>query len=185
MDEAESKDPRPEERMSPDGSSSVDPGEGTNPTETVGLEATSPDSITGMVRGRFALLIVLLMILLADITIYHAHGYSGPAAFFMGAVALLIAGIPKRAVTATSLLIALMMLLLSFRLTSNGWWLQVVVGLWLLHALTLCFRRQQPFILETLIFAAQMLPGGYDFYRRINERMKEKVLSPAEDGTSG
>lgn len=158
----------------------------TGETTGVTSPATVPDNVmAGMVRGRLALLIVFLMILLADATIYHARGFSGPAAFFVGATALLFVGIPRRAITPSSVLLALMMMLLSFRLASNGWGLQVCAGLWLLHGLTLAFRRQQPFVLETLIFAAQVVPGGYDFFQRINERMKEQVIGPAEDGMSG
>lgn len=53
--------------------------------------------VTGpMIRGRFSLLVVLIMVVLADVTVYHACGFTGPAAFFIAASVLLFIGVPNR-----------------------------------------------------------------------------------------
>ena len=135
-----------------------------------------------VISGRAGLLLVLLMVGLADVTLYHAEGYAGPAVFLIGAAALLIAGTPGRNISLGTGLITTMIILLSWRLSVNGWAMQVVVGLWLLCSLTLILRQQPPFILETVLFAAQCIPGGFDFYRTINRRMRESVLGPVDEG---
>ncbi|MEQ9409299.1 MAG: DUF4153 domain-containing protein [Fuerstiella sp.] len=134
------------------------------------------------VRGRFAVILILLMVGLADVSLYHAVGYAGPAVFLVGAAVLLAVGIPRRSVRPGSLCLAALLSLLSWRLAWQGSFLQIVVGFWLLHALVLAFRRQTPFVLETLVFAAQSIPGGYDFFSRINDRVHQTLLGPVDEG---
>ncbi|MEZ6128762.1 MAG: DUF4153 domain-containing protein [Planctomycetaceae bacterium] len=133
-----------------------------------------------MVRGRVALILIALMVLLADITIYHAAGFSGPAAFFIGAVILLYVGIPRRSVCWLTVTLTSMLAMICFRLACNGSALQIAMGFWLLHAMVLSLRRQTPFVVETVIFAAQSIPGGYDFLTRLNQRVHDSVLKATD-----
>ena len=164
-----------------------------SPTELTDAVASVPDSSDktmggniaeagSVAQGRFALLIVVSMVVLADFCLYHAAGFAGPAVFLAGALVLLCLGIPRRAISSASVLLCLMTLWLSCRLATNGTAAQVLVGLWLLHAFTLALRRQKPFVLETLVFAAECIPGGYQFFSRINDRMRDQVLSPVDEG---
>lgn len=135
-----------------------------------------------MVRGRFALCLILAMVALADFTIYKALGYAGPAVFFAVAPILLCIGIPERSLRFCSLLLWILLGWLAYRLACNGNALQLVSGCWLLAALVYSFRRQIPFVLETLVFAAECFPGGNEFFKRINDRLRHQVLTPVEQG---
>ncbi len=138
-----------------------------------------------VVRGRFALLIIALMVLLADVCIYHAEGFSGPAAFVIGAIVLMFVGIPRRNISVTTIILTIMLMLTSWRLACNGSSWLVISGLWLIHALVLALRRESPYIIETLMFAAGSVPGGYAFLSAVNKQLREKVLRPVEEGKSG
>lgn len=135
-----------------------------------------------VVKGRFAVVIIALMVFLADISIYHAEGYSGPAVFFLFATVLLFIGIPRRRLSATSLVLTVMLILTSWRLACNGGSLLVIAGLWLIHALVLALRSESPYVLETLVFAAKSIPGGYEFLSAVNRQLREKVLNPVDEG---
>jgi len=135
-----------------------------------------------MIRGRSALTIIGTMVLLADVCLYRAHGFSGPAAFLFGATASLSLGISRRSAEPMSLLLIALLLFLSVRLAINGRSMQVVSGLLLLNALVLSLRRQTPFVLESFIFAAQCIPGGYEFFRCVNDRFHQELLAQAEAG---
>ena len=145
------------------------------PTE----KASVPDQ-RSTIPGRFAVMIMALMVVLADLCLYRANGFSGPAAFLVGAAGLLIIGVPRRSAGPLSLLLVGMLLLLSVRLASNGGPMQVVAGWCLLHALVLTLRRQAPFVLESFVFAAQCIPGGYEFFSSMNDRFHQEVLAPAD-----
>ncbi|MEO2015615.1 MAG: DUF4153 domain-containing protein, partial [Fuerstiella sp.] len=160
---------------------------------TPGGDQTQGDSSTGhdslpdsrnMIRGRFAMIIIVLMVGLVDVCLYHANGFAGPAAFLVGAAVLLVVGIPRRSSGPLTLLIVALLLLLSFRLACNGGPMHVVAGFWLLNALVLTLRRQKPFVLESFVFAAQCIPGGYAFFSSINERFCRTVLDPVDEGCS-
>ncbi|MEZ6122353.1 MAG: hypothetical protein R3C49_04140 [Planctomycetaceae bacterium] len=137
-----------------------------------------------IVRGRLAVLIIAMMVLLADLTIYHAEGFSGPAAFFCGATVLLFIGIPRRSLSRTVLLLTLTLLIVSLRLVCNGSNLLMLSGTWLLPALAMSLRRQVPYVVEAVVFGAQCIPGGYEFLARINRRVRETVLDPIDSGPS-
>ncbi|GEM_PF-2670125 len=61
------------------------------------VAASHQTDVTGrMIRSRFALLVVLIMVVLADMTVYHACGFTGPAVYLIAASVLLLIGIPGR-----------------------------------------------------------------------------------------
>ena len=149
------------------------------------IPASRQTDVNGpMIHGRFALLLVLIMVVLADLTVYQAHGFMGPAVFFVAASVLLFIGIPGRSVRFCSLLMFGLLVLLSVRLGWNGSYLQVVAGIWLLSAWAVALHGQTPFFLDILMFATQSIPGGYDFYSRINNRVRERVLGPVDQRSS-
>lgn len=147
------------------------------------LEVASPTP-QEIMQGRKALIIIALMVLLADITIYHAAGYCGPAAFFAGAVTLMFLGTPKRQLNVTSVILTIMIAMVSWRLASNGSSMLMIAGLWLIHALVLALRREVPYVLETFVFAAQSVPGGYEFLATLNTKFRNQVLKPVDEGKS-
>lgn len=101
---------------------------------------------------------------------------------FAGAVVLIYAGIPRRVISITTIVLTLMLAALALRLAWNGWSFQMFFGFWLLHGLAVSLRGNPPFVLETLVFAAECVPGGYQFFSRINDRLCETVLEPVDDG---
>ena len=135
-----------------------------------------------MIRGRFAMLVVLAMVIVADFTLYHAQGFMGPAVFLAAAATLLCIGIPRPSLSICTLLVAALLAVLAVRLGWNGSGLQVAAGLWLLNALAVSLRGHLPFVLETLVFAAQCIPGGYNFYSGINSGIRRRVLDPVDSG---
>ena len=149
------------------------------PTET----ETSPEPIPG--QGRFGLLIVAGMVLLADLTLFRSEGFTGPATFLIGAIALLVAGIRQRSFNRSVFVLVIMILLLGLRLAMNGYWMQVTAGLWLISGLSLALRDRTPFVAETFVHAAQCVPGGYEFYSSINRRVHENVLDPMDSAQPG
>lgn len=136
-----------------------------------------------MIKGRLAIGVVIAMVVLADFTVYKAYGYAGPAVFFALAPVLMCLGIPRRSLRPCSLVLWTLIIWLAYRLAVNGNSTLIISGCWLLAALTYSFRRQTPFVLETLIFAAECFPGGYDFFKRVNDSLRTRVLPPVAQGT--
>lgn len=150
--------------------------------DEIGESQTEGNFSEHMLKGRRAILIVLAMVAVADVTLYHAAGFTGPAGFFLGATILVYFGIPKRVIGITCILLTLMLGMLAARLAWNGWAMQVVVGFWILHAIVVSLRGHTPFVLETMVFAAECIPGGYQFFNSINDRVRKSVLAPADSG---
>lgn len=156
----------------------------TGPSDRASADETDAGGETTInaIRGRFALIIIALMVLLADVTIYHAEGFLGPAVFLAGAVVLMFAGVPRRSFSPLTITLTAMTAIISWRLACNGGSMLIIAGLWLIHAMVLALRRETPYVLETLIFAARSIPGGYEFLSAINSQLHEKVLKPADEG---
>lgn len=144
------------------------------------VETKSTDA--PMINGRFAICVVIAMVVLADFTLYKAYGYAGPAVFFALAPVLLCLGIPARSLRPGSLILWTLIAWLAYRLAANGNPALIISGFWLLAALVYSFRRQTPFVLETLVFTAECFPGGYDFFKRINDSLRARLLPPVEQG---
>lgn len=159
-----------------------------NPAETLASEpftTTSPEPKPAeIIHGRRAMTIIALMVLLADITVYHAAGYFGPTVFFIGAAVLICFGVPNRSLNRSSILLTVMLGMVSWRLANNGSNLLMLAGLWLIHGLVLALRREVPYVLETIVFAAQSVPGGYEFLSALNRQLRDRVLKPVDEGKS-
>ena len=108
------------------------------------------------------LLAILLMVVLADLTIYRSHGFAGFAAFLAIAPVLLFAGGPRRTLSTWLWIAGVMLLLLAGRLVWCGSGLQVACGIFLLVAFSMAAAGIRPFMLELLICGSQTLViGGY------------------------
>ena len=124
------------------------------------------------------------MVLLSDITLYHTQGFFGPAIFFPLAALLLVAGRSRIRVSPVSVLIGGMLIGLSVRLAWSGAAVQILVGLWLLNAFAMAIHGLRPYLLETVMFFASTIPGGYEFLHSIQVGWRRAVLEPVDLGKS-
>jgi hypothetical protein len=120
----------------------------------------SPASLTPLVPWREPLA-VLLIVALADLTLYCGPGFAGYAAWFAGATACLCLGATLRRGGAMSGLIAAMLWVLAAKLVWSGSSLLVGAGFVLLVAFAMTLSGMRPHVLEGLVFASQTIPAGY------------------------
>lgn len=128
-----------------------------------------------MVRGRYGVCLVLLMVALADVTFYRTKGFAGLAAFLAGASVLLCLGVPSRSLKAVTWLVWGMLAMSAWRLADCGHAALLLCGFWLLVALVVAFRGRIPFVFDVLIFAMECLPGGGEFLHSLNGSLKERI----------
>ncbi len=117
---------------------------------------------------------VLLMVVLADLTIYRTHGFAGIALFFAVAPAFLLLGSPKRLFSRGLLIAGLMLLVLAVRLVWCGSVVQVVCGVWLLVAFSMALAGIRPFVIELFVYVSQVFVSGLlglETYRRTAHRL--------------
>ncbi len=121
------------------------------------------------------LIAILLMVVLADLTVYRSYGFTGSALFFVLAPVLLLLGSPKRTVSRSLLLTGTMLLVIAGRLVWCGSGLQVACGLFVLVAFSMAMAGMRPFIAELLVYGPHtFLFGGYEglaSYRRTADRL--------------
>lgn len=135
-----------------------------------------------MIQGRFALLVVALMVILADFTVYKSQGFAGLAIFLSGASVLVFVGIPSRSIRFCTVLVWAMLAYAAYRIACHGNGLLIVCGFWLLVGLAVALRGKTPFLLATLGFAAECFPVGFEFFTRLNDRLRARVLTPVDEG---
>ena len=106
-------------------------------------------------------LVVLLLAALADVTIYRGEGLAG-VGVLLGTAPLLmcLAALNIKSGNGTALLLA-MLVLLGAKLVWCGATLEVAVGFLLLTAFAATLAGQRPYVLETLAFAAQIVPASF------------------------
>jgi hypothetical protein len=122
------------------------------------------------------------MVILSDVTLFHSRGYLGPAVFFPLAAILLLAGVGSFRITVPVLVTGLLLLLLAARLAWSGSVAQIVTALWLLNAYSMTLHGFTPFLLESVMFLASTIPGGYELLRSIQIRCRRVVLDPMDRG---
>ena len=111
-------------------------------------------------------LAVVLLVALADLTVYRGHGYAGYAALFAGGPWLLLWGAPVGRTWrggrqwASVLIVGLMLLVLAARMLWYGWVLNVAAGAVLLMAFALALSGVVPYMLEIVVFPARVMLGG-------------------------
>ncbi len=134
--------------------------------------------------GWRPLAIIAAMVFLSDITLYHTEGFFGPAVFFPLAAVLLVIGCSRVCISAVGLLTAGLLIALSVRLAWSGSAGQILVSLWLLNAFAMTIHGMRPYLLETVMFLASTIPGGYEFLRTIQVGWRRAVLEPVDHGKS-
>ncbi len=117
---------------------------------------------------------ILLMVVLADLTVYRSHGFAGYAVFFALAPLLLLLGSPKRCLSGWLLTTGLMLLVVAGRLVWCGSGLQAACGLFVLVAFSMAMAGMRPFVLELVVYGSQTFLAGYEglaVYRRTADRL--------------
>jgi hypothetical protein len=110
--------------------------------------------------GLKELIAIGLAVVLADVTIYRGHGFTGVAAFLLGACALLFFGKRRRHFRISVLVVGGMLGLLATHLVWYGSPLQVATGVVLLIAFATSLDGQTPYLLAVLTMGSQAALGG-------------------------
>ena len=106
-------------------------------------------------------LFLLASLVVADITIYRSEGYAGFAVFFL-VIPPLWAALYWRPTSLWRIgLIYGMLIILAYRLVCQGFWLQPVLGLWLMVVYAMLLTGRIPHVLESLQYATQSLVAGF------------------------
>ena len=118
----------------------------------------APRAIPAAVIGE--VLAIVLLVALADVTIYRGAGFAGLALLLVAAPALLALGSPARRMGLSFWIILGMLGLLGARLLWLGSPLAVLVGAGLLVACALALRGLRPYVLDVAAGAAQLVVAG-------------------------
>jgi hypothetical protein len=125
-------------------------------------DGDSPDaaSSTDLPIKWSELLGVLLLIVLADATIYHGRGFAGYALLFAAAPILLWVASPRKYTTAAFWITGAMLLVLAARLVWSGSVPVVALGFAWLVAFSMALAGFRPYVPEVCVFAGQTLQAG-------------------------
>ncbi len=144
-----------------------------------------PQDVAPPVRtphGRYAWTIIVLMICLVDVTLFRSEGFAGPACFFPVAFALLLWGRKQIEWHAPLLSIIALLLFLCCSMAWAGGAGQIIAAIWLLVAGNLAAQGVVPYVLETIIAIAGIVPGGYEFLHGVQLNWRRIVLDPVDHG---
>ncbi|MCA9035579.1 MAG: DUF4173 domain-containing protein [Planctomycetaceae bacterium] len=144
-----------------------------------------PKSKTQDVYHPFLWIVVAGVTALADVLLYRSHGFAGPATFFpIATIALLLAHKSSRdkplQVSAALCLILVMLLALCLSMLWSGGPVQLLIAFWLMNAALMLAQGSIPFLLESFVFIAGVIPAGYDMLNGIEQTWREKVLAPVD-----
>jgi hypothetical protein len=121
----------------------------------------SPDNELAAHRSVPRELIVLgLLVVLADATVYRGHGYAGLAALAVGTPILLWLGVGRRRVTGSLILLATMLTGLAARLAWYGSPLAVACGIVLILVAATVIGGATARPLAVFLTACQIMPAG-------------------------
>ncbi len=114
---------------------------------------------------------VLLVVLLADVTMYRGEGFAGLALLFAVAPLLLAVGAHRPTFGKSTWITGVLLVVLAARLVWCGSELQVAAGFVLLVAFAMSLSGLCPYMLEIGVFASQSIISGYvaltHYYRSI------------------
>lgn len=144
--------------------------------------ATLPTCDGELPVGRRVVLTIIAMVVLSDLTLYQARGFFGPAIFFPLAAILLLVGTYRAKLTSTALLLGLLIITLACRLAWSGGVVQLLTALWALNAFTMTIHGVGPWLLESIVFLASTVPGGYECLRAVQIGWRRSVLGPVDRG---
>ena len=106
-------------------------------------------------------LAILLLVILADLTIYRGEGYAGLTAFVVLAPFLLLIGAGKRPRTLLAAFVASLLLLAGLKLIWAGTPLAAFFGIVLVLAFAMEITGITPYVLDIAGFAAHLVPAGF------------------------
>ncbi|MBN2218013.1 MAG: DUF4173 domain-containing protein [Pirellulales bacterium] len=115
--------------------------------------------------GWRELLAVIGLVVLCDLTIYRGHGWSGYAALFVAAPALLWLGTYRPRLGGALWLVGAMLVVLAAKMVwCVPWlgWLMIGAGFALVAAFALALSGHSPYVLAVVLFASQTLRAGYE-----------------------
>ena len=113
--------------------------------------------------GTRGIVSILLMVFVADLVIYHGHGFCGYAALFVLAPLTLWFGIGQRVDSrlSSAALIFTMLLALAARLFWSGSAAGIYVGFALTIGFAMACLGRKPYVLECLVYATQSISSAF------------------------
>ena len=133
-------------------------------------------------HGRREWVILIAMIALVDMTLYRSSGFAGPALFFPIAVALLLFGRKRIKWNSPLIVVTSLLILLSASMVWMGGFGQIIAAVWLLMASNLAAQGVMPYLLESTVALAAVVPGGYEFLHGFQLNWRRIVLDPVDHG---
>lgn len=122
---------------------------------------------------------VVLLVVLADVTIYRGVGFAGYALFFLAAPVLLLAGAPRPKFRLGFWVLGVMLVLLVAKMIWCGSWLLVASGFVLWIGFAMALSGLCPHVLEVVVFASQTILAGYEGliqYRRSADKVSPEIM---------
>lgn len=119
-------------------------------------------------------LAALVLVVLCDLAIFRGHGWTGYAATFALAPALLAFGTWRPRLGGPFWLLAVMLLVLAAKIVwCVPWlgWLMVGAGFALVAAVAMALSGQTPYVLAVVVFASQTIRAGFDRLNYYGRRM--------------
>jgi hypothetical protein len=103
---------------------------------------------------------VVVLVVLADVSIYRAHGFAGCAAMLFVAPTILVLGALRPQIRFAAMVVGLMIWLLAARIIWCGSFLALAAGFALLAAFGTALSGETPHVLETVRFALLAIAEG-------------------------
>lgn len=123
------------------------------------------------IHGVAKWLILVLSLIVADATLYRGKGYGGIGLFSGITPALWSLLYCKPRYQVRTLIVLAMILLVSVRLLMCGFWLQPLVGGWLLVVYAMLLTGRTPHILESFQYATQAPVAGFALFQHHSFRL--------------
>ncbi|HEV3138089.1 MAG TPA: hypothetical protein VGZ26_09295, partial [Pirellulales bacterium] len=148
------------------------------PTERIFDDGAPRHGPVALVPGR-ELVAVLGLVILADMTIYRAQGFAGPAALFALAPLPLLWGAPERRIGADSWIVGTMLLVVAAAMAWCGGVEQLALGAMLLVAFGMTAAGMRAYVVDVLLFAfLTIVTGGAGLTRQLSSLNRVRPLVP-------
>ena len=131
-------------------------------------------------HSRLAWPVLLAMVVLVDTLIYRSRGFAGIAAFFPVAIVLLLLGRNHVRWNSALLLVTSLAILVSASMVWAGSVGQVAIAFWLMVAVNMAAQGLTPYVLESIVALAGVVPGGYEFLHAVQLNWRRIVLDPVD-----
>jgi len=163
-------------------------GDGDNPARPVTFESTtdsidpsseevvSNDTLFDSRAARIrAMLALLAMVIVSDLTIYRGEGFAGAAVFLLVAPAVLVIARPWFVCSVPTVFCGVMLFCLAGRLAWCGSFLAILSGGCVVVAFALSLNGRRPFVLQTLNFSGMTLPYGAEVLNQLGRGTRSVV----------